>query len=205
MADLRMNRAKFRNHLHYSGWKYILAVIVSIGLVSILFDATRYRPPREHTTSLYLTTSFALADRLREELRPLLLSRFPEQEELNVQNIDLSQDDTYRRMQYATYLGAGEGDILLLSAEEYARLIGGSAADTVVVDLTAYAAEGLLTLPEGEAFRVPADGLTGLSAYGCKTEGAFLCVLARSPNARTAAGLIGILQERYGAGERAEP
>ena len=201
MADLRMNRAKLKNHFHYSGWKYILAAVVSVGLVSLLFDVTRYRPPREHVTSLYLTTSFALADRLQEELRPLLLSRFPEQEELNVLNIDLSQDESYRRMQYTTYLGAGEGDVLLLSAEEYARLAAGNAPGDVLADLSPYADEGLLSMPEGEAFRVPADGLSGLSAYGCRTEDACLCVLARCPNPRAAAGLIGILQERYGAGE----
>ena len=91
--------------------------------------------------------------------------------------------------------------MLLLSAEEYARLAAGNAPGDVLADLSHYADEGLLSMPEGEAFRVPADGLSGLSAYGCRTEDACLCVLARCPNPRAAAGLIGILQERYGAGE----
>ena len=199
MADLRMNRRKLRNHLHYSGWKYVLSAIATVFLISFLFDVTRYRPPREHTTSLYLTTSYAMADRLEEELRPLLLSRFPEQEELNVLNIDLSQDDTYRRMQYTTYLGAGEGDVLLLSSEEYHHLVADNSVGDILVELSIYAKEGLLWLPEGEQYRVSADQLTGLSAYGCKISEAFLCVLQRSPNPRTAAGLIGILQEQYGA------
>ncbi|MCR4708432.1 MAG: hypothetical protein K5746_10860 [Clostridiales bacterium] len=201
MADLRMNREKFRNHLHYSGWKYALAAALSIAIVSILFDATRYRPPREHTVSLYLTTSYCQADAMKEELAPLLIARFPEQEELNVLNIDLSQENTYLQMQYTTYLGAGEGDALLLSTREVERLFTGNSAEDVLADLSPYAEEGLLSMPEGERFRVPAESLTGLSRWGCKTEDAWLCVLARSPNIRAAAGLIGILQEQYKSDE----
>ena len=199
MADLRINRAKLRYHLHYSGWKYAVAAVACLGLVSLLFDVTRYVPPREKTVSFYVTTGFAQQDALRETLWPEIAERFPEQEALTVIRMNLEEGDMYSRMQYTTYLGAGEGDLLLVSRAEYGRLAGTGAETEAFCDLSPYAEEGLLRLAEGERFSVSAEGLTGLSDYGCGTEDAVLCVLSGSRNPRTAAGLIGILQARFSA------
>ena len=198
MADLRITRKRVRNHFYYSWWKYLIAAVLCALAVTAGFDMTRYRPPKEKRLTFYVTCGHADAQAMEDALWPLLQARCPEQEELNVQNINLRSDDMYARMQFSTYLGAGEGDVLLLDTEEMDRLIGDDGPGEIFLDLSPYAASGVLRIDSTSEYRIPADSLTGLSAFGCDPAGAVLVVLQRSANPDTAAALIGLLQEQFG-------
>ena len=205
-----MTRTAFRNHLRYSAWKYVLALAVCVMGVSLLFDMTRYQPPREHRVELYILSSYAQADSLEAALFPALAARRPELEELTVLDINLEREDMYSRMQLTTYLGAGQGDVLLALPAEIDRLAAGGFSEAFV-DLSPWIRSGVLK--EGTAgmaayraapadgteavYAVPAGGLTGLSAYGCDPSGAVLAVIKNSHNPDAAAALIGLMQEMF--------
>ena len=208
-----MTKAAFRNHLRYSAWKYALALAVCAMGVSLLFDVTRYQPPEEHRVELYIVCSYAQADSVQAALFPALLACCPEVEELAVLDINLAREDMYSRMQLTTYLGAGQGDVLLAPPAEIDRLAAGGLAEALV-DLSPYIRSGVLQdagSESGEAaayrtaaedgseavYAVPAGGLTGLSAYGCDPSGAVLAVITNSHNPDAAAALIGLLQSMF--------
>ena len=206
MQSGRLTRSRVKNHFASSWWKYALAAALCAMGISMLFDMTRYRPPAEKKLSFYVTNGAVQGDALQQALWPALKERCPEQEELTVVSINLARDDMYARMQYMTYIGAGEGDLLLLSVEEYNRLCGTEGPSAALADLSAYAEAGVFTAG-GDALKgwdgngvygIQAGGLKGLSAFGNDPEGTVLAVLEHSKNKDTAAALIGLLQELYG-------
>lgn len=211
MIDNRITKARLGNHFHYCWWKYLLAAAVSVLGVSLLFDMTQYRPPAEKSTDFYVVSGYVQQEALEQDLWPVLKARCPEQEALNIVNINLTAEDAYSRMQYATYLGAGQGNLLLMSRREYAHMLESSDAPDVFADLTPYIGAGFLSVEglELSAYRatddqgreglyaVPADGLAGLEAFSCDPKNTVFTVLQNRKNMDTAAILIGLMQERY--------
>ncbi len=203
MDDRRLSRQSLRRHLTYSLWKYVLVTVCAVFGVSLLFDMTRYRPPAEKKTDFYITVGYADTEGLKAELWPYLESACPEQEELNIVSMNLSGENMYGRMQFATYLGAGEGDLVLISREEFLRYTAAGGQQSIFADLTEYVKNGTIEADtgfgEGSGSRaVSASGLSVLKGYGIYSDDAFLCVFAHSRNPDTAAEIIGILQELSG-------
>ena len=42
-----INKERLRNHLTYSGWKYLLLVIASIFVWNLVYAQTAYRSPQD--------------------------------------------------------------------------------------------------------------------------------------------------------------
>ena len=210
MAANRVTKKWLQNHFHYSWWKYLVIVAVSIMGIDMLFTSTAYRVPEDKKLELYICSGYIDSMALENALWPQYQARYPEQEELTVMNIDLSSGDMYANMQFTTYAAAQQGDVLLLpQAEVYKYAAEG--ADEFFLELTPFVESGVLNLQdidssagmlknaEGEMglYAIPADSLYGLSAFYSVPEGAMLCATSYGGNDEHAAGLMNLMIELY--------
>ena len=210
MAANRLTKKWLQNHLHYSWWKYVLVVAISIMGIDMLFTSTAYRPPEEKKLELYICSGYIDSSALQDALWPQIQARYPDQEEFTVMNIDLSSGDMYANMQFTTYAAAQQGDVLLLPQAEVYKLASESADDAFLeltpfiesgvidpqdIDLSA----GMLERAEGGMglYAIPADSLYGLSEFYGLAEGGMLCATSYGGNDENAAGLINMLIELY--------
>lgn len=206
MADNRITRKRLKNHFVYGWWKYLLAVVLCVMGVDLIFSMTAYRPPEDKKIELYMCNGYANTELLREELWPVLVERYPQQEELTVLNIDLTSGDIYAPMQFSTYIAAQQGDVCLLPRSEVEKLTA-DGADSAFVELTPYLENGVIDASgveleagmyrseagETGLYAIPTDSLYGLLDYGCDPAGGMLCIMAFSGNQDTAAGVVGML------------
>lgn len=208
MAQTRITKRWLKTHWTYSWWKYLLLVCLCIMGVNILFTTTAYRVPDEKKIELYVTNFYVDQTAMKADLEPLFFQRHPEQEELTVVNINLAMDDPYVRMQFSTYIGAQQGDVLLLTKAELLSLAGDE-ADNFLLDLTPYMESGALDPLDAEQLVLPAedgtmgvyaiaaDSLGGLGAFGNDPSDSYLCVTGYCGNEETAVSVLDMLIERY--------
>ena len=208
--DIRITKAKVKNHWHYSWWKYLVIAVVCALSVDMLFATTRYRPPANKKIELYLCNGYADAAKVQEELWPVFKAAAPDQEELMVVNIDLTGNDTYANMQFTTYIGAQQGDVLLLPVS-YMKALVQEGADEALYCLDEYQESGLLDIPgvdlskgvlpnsDGTSglYVIPADSLYGLTQFNCDPAGSVLCVMGFTMNPENAVGVINLLFDMY--------
>ena len=208
--DTRITKAKLKNHWHYSWWKYMAAAIICGLLVDMLFAMTQYRPPANKKIELYLCNGYADAMIVHEELWPKLQAAAPDQEELTVLNINLRDEDMYANMQFTTYVGAQQGDVLLLPVSSVKNLAA-EGADGAYMELTPFIESGLLDVgdldlsagmmpaEDGEMglYAIPTDTLYGLTAANCDPAGGMLVVMGYSMNPENAVKTIDLLFDLY--------
>ena len=151
MADNRLTKKRLKNHFAYNWWKYALSAAVSAMLVSIVFAVTAYRPPAEKKVELYVLNDYIDAETFQRDFWPELQARKPEQEELTVLNIDLTDSSNiYAPMQFSTYVAAQQGDLFLISRDEM-RKITADGAQEALVELTGYLESGRDGIEERDA------------------------------------------------------
>lgn len=216
MADNRITKKRLKNHFAYSWWKYALAAVLSAMGVSLIFASTAYRPPADKQLTVYVLNDYVNTDALQADLWARIKESCPEQEELTVLNIDLTDDtNIYAPMQFSTYVAAQQGDLFLMPRSEMLK-IASDGAEEALVDLTAYIESGVIDVSgldlsactmkklDGTTgiYAVPADQLYGLrTAYYNDAKGSVLCIPIYSQNQDTAAEAIRILME-LGKGEK---
>lgn len=213
MADNRLTKKRLKNHFAYNWWKYALSAAVSAMLVSIVFAVTAYRPPAEKKVELYVLNGYIDTETFQRDFWPELQARKPEQEELTVLNINLTDSSNiYAPMQFSTYVAAQQGDLFLISRDEMRRITADGAQEALV-ELTGYLESGVIdaggmdlkngTLERGDGttavYAIPADTLTGLSQYGNDPKNSLLCIPMYTKNADSAAALIGLMLEKLAA------
>ena len=133
MADNRLTKKRLKNHFAYNWWKYALSAAVSAMLVSIVFAVTAYRPPAEKKVELYVLNGYIDAETFQRDFWPELQARKPEQEELTVLNINLTDSSNiYAPMQFSTYVAAQQGDLFLISRDEMRRITADGAQEALV-------------------------------------------------------------------------
>lgn len=210
MADNRITKHRVKNHWTYSWWKYLLMAVCVVFGVNIFFTTTAYRAPEEKKVEIYLCSGWADAQKAQTDLWPLLLQIAPEQEELQVANIDLVSEEYYSIMQYSTYMAAQQGDILLLPIKEFKKYASDEAY-SYFADLTPYLDAGMLfagdteltayTYPNADAqpgvFGIPADVLYGLMDYGIDPAETVLAITAYSGNEETCVRMLQAILEHY--------
>ncbi len=206
----RVTKAWVKNHFHYSWWKYLMALVASTFGVSLLFAVTAYRPPEEKKIEIYLCSGYADTQAMYDALWPEILSVCPDQEELSVLNIDISSDDYYTQMQFTTYAGAQQGDLLLLPKDRMKELTQ-DGADTMFTELTPYIESGALNtqgldlndvvyqseLGEDGVYAIPADHLYGLLDYSVVPRDTVLCVTGYSGNEENVIRVLNMMLEKY--------
>ena len=176
MADNRLTKKRLKNHFAYNWWKYALSAAVSAMLVSIVFAVTAYRPPAEKKVELYVLNGYIDTETFQRDFWPELQARKPEQEELTVLNINLTDSSNiYAPMQFSTYVAAQQGDLFLISRDEMRRITADGAQEALV-ELTGYLDSGVIDadgmdLKNGTLDR--GDGTTAVYAIPRYADGAF--------------------------------
>lgn len=208
--DIRITKAKVKNHWHYSWWKYLVIAIVCALGVDMLFATTRYQPPANKKIEMYLCNGYADATVVQDTLWPALLAAAPDQEQLSVININLQNEDMYANMQFTTYVGAQQGDVLLLPAASVKNL-SVEGGDTAFMELTPFIEEGLLNLGDLDLssgmmpsedgtmglYAIPADTLYGMTQVNCDPAGGYFVIMGYSMNPENAARTIQLMFDLY--------
>lgn len=122
-----------REHFRYHAWAYLAIAALSIGLWSLIYTQTAYRSPQDKRIDLYIQSALADQDQVNAYLEPLRLAAVPQEEVVSaVLLLPATQgNEYYASVQLTTYIGAGEGDIYILSTQDFKRY----AAQGVFVDL----------------------------------------------------------------------
>ena len=185
-----VNTKTIRHHLFYSWWKYALVIAAGIFLVDLMFTVTAPRIPNEKKVEFYIY-GYANNAGLEEYMNRVHEEEMPDMESVTFNVMTL--DSTYGPMQLTTYMAAGEGDLYLLSRDEFLSYAGGGAFYPLEDDeeLMALFNENNKNLRRGwrtvsntdetHLFGIPADLLPGLINY-CYAEDGYLAVLLGGGN-----------------------
>ena len=121
--DTRLTWQDIRNHLQYCGWLYLLLTALSFGLWNLVYAQTAYRPPQSARIDLYIQSSSADQDTVNAFLLPIWEEAVPEEELVNAVLLMSTggENDYYSNMQLVTYIAAAEGDIYMLSSNDFKR------------------------------------------------------------------------------------
>ena len=212
MADNRITKHRVKNHWAYCWWKYLLMVVCVVFGVNLFFTMTAYRSPEDKKVEIYLCNGWADAEKAQNDMWPMLLEVAPEQEQINVANIDLVGEEYYSVMQFTTYVAAQQGDILLLHKDEFAKY-GSADAWGMYADLTPYIENGMINVEgmdltrgmlkneagETVVYGIPTDALFGLVDYSIDPADTLLVVTAYSGNEETCVKLLNAMLKYYEA------
>lgn len=195
--------AKMKYHFHYNAWRYVLLVALSIFGWNIIYTTTSYRPPENKKINFYISSSGTEASQLDTYMTSLLETTFTDMEEMTAV-VMASNDgsDPYTTMQLSTYIMAGEGDVYMLSVDDFKSYsqsggmlpleghVESGAIDPMDSDLTV----GYQTFIDGNEthlYGIPTDKLFGMmEQFGTDNRGMVLCIMARSGNEENAAKFI---------------
>lgn len=124
MYKIQVNKAALQNHLHYDWWKYVIGIIATIFIWSMVTAMMRPQTPPEKKVDIFLVGGFALDEALIT-LSTRMLQDFPELLEINFTNIVIEGDPQLElagRQKLMVMLGSQTGDIFVFSREEFEML-----------------------------------------------------------------------------------
>ena len=194
-----ITKARLRNHIAYHWWMYLLAVAASVFGWNLLYSATAYRSPQNLRVDVYIQGARATEDQVNAFLKPVWEAYVPEMETVSSVLLTTSSQDYYGNMQLTVYIMANEGDIYLLSSNDFKSF----ASQGVFLDLQPFIdsgqlnAEGLdlsagyvalvddegIAASERTLFGIPAHQLPGLqTGMGVDCQNTVLCVTAFNEN-----------------------
>ena len=216
MAVKKLSRKSIANYWMYSWWKYLALVVVCVMGVDVLFTTTAYRVPEDKKVEVFILNGYVDADRLYNDLWPALLAFDAEQEEMLIQNINISSSDVYAYMQFSTYVAAQQGDVCLMPTSEVKKLVT-DGAEYSFLELTPYIESGVIDprdidLSAGRfrssegiegLYAIPADSLYGLFELSNNPADSMLCILDYNGNDEASAAVLGQMIEFY-HGEKPE-
>lgn len=149
-----------------------LAAVLSSDGVSLIFTSTAYRPPADKQLTVYVLNDYVNTDALQADLWARIKESCPEQEELTVLNIDLTDDtNIYAPMQFSTYVAAQQGDLFLMPRSEMLK-IASDGAEEAFVDLTEYIEGGVIDVSGLDLSAGEMDRADGHDRRVCDTRGA---------------------------------
>ncbi len=191
-----ITRKRIRNHLAYCWWKYALVVVAAVVGWSLYYSTTRYRPPENKTIQLCLYT-YGDPIGLDAYMQRVNAEDMPHMESMSCYLGSL--DEQQGEMELTTYFLAGEGDVYLLSDEEFRRFAPGGVFRELEEE------ESLLTLLQGaeedlqrgwmqyvnttgesygeeHLLGIPCSALPGMEKLVARPGEAWLCVLVNNGN-----------------------
>ncbi len=206
MRETKITKERIRNHFTYGWWKYaLMAVVVVVGW-NLIYTATAYRAPKDRRLDVYFVTHSVAAE-TTDWVSAQILSLFPEVEDSNCVSIVYTDDDNYYgSIQLTTYIGAGEGDIYLMTRERFdafkaegAFLALDEAVASGALNLRAIdTAKGMATITDtGERVLagIPADELFGFMGHGVDNRDLVICVMGYTQNEEYAVRFVNWLVE----------
>ena len=176
-----ITKTRLRTHFAYNFWKYLIAILGSIFAWNLIYTTTAYRAPQEKRVDLYIQSSYVSEESSKNFINPIWEASVPNME--TVSSVILaSSADYYSNMQLSVYIMAGEGDIYLLSTQDFKNF----ASQGAFIDLAPYVESGQINvdgidisagkvalvddegLPVGEniQFGIPAYTLSGYTDMG---------------------------------------
>ena len=210
MGGKKLTKKWLKNHMTYSWWKYAVLAAVCILGVNLVFTMTAYRVPEEKKVEVFVLNGYTDSVAMHETLWPAFSALYPEQEELTIMNVNLSGNDTYGPMQFATYTAAQQGDVFLISMNELKKHAA-EGAESMFMELTPFVESGIidttgLDLSAGMfedsagntgLYAIPADGLYGLFELGNDPAGSLLCITSYSGNEECSAAVLNLMLDLY--------
>ena len=194
-----VNRRTLRQHLTYNWWKYILFLVIGIFGVDLLYTVTAPRIPDDKKVDFFIYGNVN-TEKMDEYTEKVRSEEMPDLETIQV--VTLYMDEQYGSMQLMTYIAASEGDLYLLSRENYLSLASEGAFVALESDPELMETLNGVDLQRGwrkntetgenHLYGIPQDKLPGLIQYAY-CENGFLCVLHSNKNENNALTFLNIL------------
>ena len=196
-----INAETLRHHFTYSWWKYILVLIGGIFLVNLILTVTTPRIPEDKRVDFYI---YGLSDSesLNAYMEKIRSEEMPDMEIMT--SLTMFPNDAYGPMQLMTYMSAQEGDVFLLTRDEFLSYASSGAFlpleddeelmgifNEAGIDLR----RGWRTLADSDEthlYGIPADMLPGLNAL-CYADNGFLTVTVYNGNQENVMKFLRIL------------
>ena len=196
-----INAETLRHHLTYSWWKYVLVLIAGIFLVNLIFTVTAPRIPEDKRVDFYV---YGLSDSesLNAYMEKVRSEKMPDMQSMT--SLTMFPNDAYGPMQLMTYMSAQEGDVFLLTRDEFLSYASSGAFlpleddeelmgifNEAGIDLR----RGWRTLADSDEthlYGIPADMLPGLNAL-CYADNGFLTVTVYNGNQENVMKFLRIL------------
>ena len=196
-----INAETLRHHLTYSWWKYVLVLIGGIFLVNLILTVTTPRIPEDKRVDFYI---YGLSDSesLNAYMEKIRSEEMPDMEIMT--SLTMFPNDAYGPMQLMTYMSAQEGDVFLLTRDEFLSYASSGAFlpleddeelmgifNEAGIDLR----RGWRTLSDSDEthlYGIPADVLPGLNAL-CYADNGFLTVTVYNGNQENVMKFLRIL------------
>ena len=196
-----INAETLRHHFTYSWWKYILVLIGGIFLVNLILTVTTPRIPEDKRVDFYI---YGLSDSesLNAYMEKIRSEEMPDMEIMT--SLTMFPNDAYGPMQLMTYMSAQEGDVFLLTRDEFLSYASSGAFlpleddeelmgifNEAGIDLR----RGWRTLSDSDEthlYGIPADVLPGLNAL-CYADNGFLTVTVYNGNQENVMKFLRIL------------
>ena len=196
-----INAETLRHHLTYSWWKYVLVLIGGIFLVNLIFTVTTPRIPEDKRVDFYI---YGLSDSesLNAYMEKIRSEEMPDMEIMT--SLTMFPNDAYGPMQLMTYMSAQEGDVFLLTRDEFLSYASSGAflpleEDEELMGIFNEAGidlrRGWRTLADSDEthlYGIPADMLPGLNAL-CYADNGFLTVTVYNGNQENVMKFLRIL------------
>lgn len=186
-----ITKETLRHHWNYSWWKYLTLVLCAIFGWNLIYTTTAYRPPEEKKVVL-LATCLGEQDDLNAYMESVRLTEMPDMEQMDT--MMMFMDETYGAMQLSTYIAAGEGDLYVLSKDDFqSYAASGAFVELDLLDEVAdFCDEHELDVSKGwrtntetgekHLYGIPLKCLPGLQAYLYGTDDYYLSVVVNNGN-----------------------
>lgn len=167
--SVKTTKKELKHHLQYSGFVYVLLVVASIALVSLIYTQTAYRPPQDKRIDIYMQAPGASQEAVDAYLKPIWEAAVPEMEVVTAVMLMApgGENDYYANMQLVTFIAAAQGDIYYLSRDDFKQF----ASQGAFVDLGPAINQGVinvddLNLASGKVVEVDSNPDGSLIALG---------------------------------------
>lgn len=196
-----INAETLRYHFTYSWWKYVLVLVAGIFLVNLILTVTTPRIPEDKRVDFYI---YGLSDSesLNAYMEKIRSEEMPDMEIMT--SLTMFPNDAYGPMQLMTYMSAQEGDVFLLTRDEFLSYASSGAflpleEDEELMGIFNEAGidlrRGWRTLADSDEthlYGIPADMLPGLNAL-CYADNGFLTVTVYNGNQENVMKFLRIL------------
>ena len=202
MIDLKFTKQRFKDHLYYSKWMYIVMAAAALVVFSMVFSVTKPVVPKEFKVDISVL-GFTVQDSEKNIWQEEMLSLMPEdQQEVNIYSLGFGGDDEDASMGYTVYeiitarMAAREDDIYIVSKDLFTVFVQ-QGAFMPLDDIA-----GKYEIPEGinpddykatiedpdlsdgkeHVYGLPLDGVMGLVDLGVDPNNRVLAVLTYTEN-----------------------
>jgi len=156
-----LNKQTVSTHFTYCWWMYLVLIAATVFGWNLIYTTTAYRSPEDKRIDIYVQSSTASENGINKYMESIGKDVVPDMETINTILLTAASDDYYANMQLMVYVYAREGDIFMLSTDDFKNL----ASQGVFVDLGSYITSGALNtegldLSSGYVAMIDDDGNT---------------------------------------------